>query len=86
MGVWSTASGDYMSWSLLLAAAFVIALILERVTRSYIRFRLRKPGHCEKCGYNLSHLTEARCPECGTHFDPEYVATELEDADLPEPE
>lgn len=77
-------SADYVSWSLLLAAAFLNALILVRVTRSYIRFRLRKPGHCEKCQYSLAHLTVARCPECGTHFDPEYVATELEDAELPE--
>ena len=22
-------------------------------------------GHCRRCGYNLTGLTEARCPECG---------------------
>ena len=25
-----------------------------------------EPGHCQRCGYNLKGLTEARCPECGT--------------------
>jgi hypothetical protein len=24
------------------------------------------PGHCRRCGYNLTGLTSARCPECGT--------------------
>ena len=28
------------------------------------------PGYCSKCGYNLRGLTEARCPECATPFDP----------------
>ena len=27
------------------------------------------PGHCRRCGYNLTGLTEARCPECGTGFE-----------------
>ncbi len=26
-------------------------------------------GHCRRCGYNLTGLTEARCPECGAGFD-----------------
>ncbi len=25
-------------------------------------------GHCRRCGYNLTGLTEARCPECGARF------------------
>ncbi len=28
---------------------------------------------CIECGYILLGLTELRCPECGTEFDPEYV-------------
>lgn len=28
---------------------------------------------CQKCGYNLTSLAEARCPECFTPFDPEQL-------------
>ena len=26
-------------------------------------------GNCQRCGYNLTGLTEARCPECGAEFE-----------------
>ena len=29
----------------------------------------RRPGHCRKCGYDLTGLTGGRCPECGTELD-----------------
>lgn len=28
---------------------------------------------CPECDYNLTGLTEYRCPECGTPFDPEHL-------------
>ena len=30
----------------------------------------RRAFTCKKCGYDLQGLTENRCPECGTAFDP----------------
>ncbi|MDM8009026.1 MAG: hypothetical protein QUV05_23040 [Phycisphaerae bacterium] len=30
---------------------------------------------CLRCGYSLRGLTENRCPECGTPFDPEQMAS-----------
>ena len=30
----------------------------------------RRAFTCKKCGYDLQGLTEHRCPECGTAFDP----------------
>ncbi len=30
----------------------------------------RRGFTCKKCGYDLHGLTEHRCPECGTAFDP----------------
>jgi hypothetical protein len=32
------------------------------------RWRRRRRGLCVECGYNLTGLTEARCPECGRAF------------------
>lgn len=26
-------------------------------------------GHCRRCDYDLTGLTQPRCPECGTPFD-----------------
>lgn len=33
------------------------------------RYRRRRKGLCLTCGYNLTGLTEPRCPECATEFD-----------------
>jgi len=34
-------------------------------------------GYCTICGYNLHALTEPRCPECGTPFEPAAPETHL---------
>ena len=34
--------------------------------------------HCPQCDYNLTGLTENRCPECGLGFDPEALAADME--------
>lgn len=31
-------------------------------------------GHCAQCGYCLRGLREARCPECGSPFQPPLIA------------
>ncbi|GMU22985.1 MAG: hypothetical protein AMXMBFR13_30690 [Phycisphaerae bacterium] len=48
---------------------------VEAVSRWLLRFVRRFPTHpyCEQCGYCLHALTQARCPECGTSFDPEQL-------------
>lgn len=54
-------------------ATFVPPVALVAFTVVVHRGLLRKqirPGHCRKCGYCLLGLTRARCPECGTAFDP----------------
>lgn len=38
---------------------------------SYRRWRRRRRGLCEDCGYMLRGLTTPRCPECGTAFHQE---------------
>jgi len=45
------------------------ALLLWRdgFRRGWRRAR-EAPPTCPKCGYNLSGLTQSRCPECGSEF------------------
>jgi hypothetical protein len=45
----------------------VLALFVIRTARWHDR---RMWGCCLECGYNLTGLSEPRCPECGTPFDP----------------
>ena len=63
------------------------AAICWRVIRRYRYLRQHPPGHCTKCNYDLRHLTEPRCPECGQTFQPDdehdLENDDLEDADLP---
>ncbi len=49
-------------WPLFLAVA-IPTLLVWRFVPKFPR------GHCRRCGYNLTGLTEARCPECGQPFE-----------------
>ena len=40
------------------------------------RMRLME-GICARCGYNLTGLTEPRCPECGEAFDRSHIRDSL---------
>lgn len=50
-------------------------LAIRQPFRRHLRERLAARGVpiCIPCGYDLRGLTEARCPECGTPFDPALV-------------
>ncbi len=53
----------------LLAATLLPAIPV--LIRGPLRWRYRcHMGHCPRCGYDLSSLPDARCPECGRRFDP----------------
>lgn len=41
--------------------------------------RYYSPVHCLTCNYDLSNLTEHRCPECGRDFDPANAGTFIGD-------
>jgi hypothetical protein len=68
---------------LALAGAILViyGVILLRTTRRYVLHRVRehryKRGRCGNCLYDLRGLAEPRCPECGTPFDPDMIATQL---------
>jgi len=43
-------------------------MTIARSERAMRKELARRP--CWECGYSLIGLTEPRCPECGTEFDP----------------
>ena len=45
----------------------------------------RRAFTCKQCGYDLHGLTESRCPECGTKFDPAEKQRVLERIGQPPP-
>ncbi|MCH7594993.1 MAG: hypothetical protein IID35_00395 [Planctomycetes bacterium] len=56
----------------IISVAFVIAVSFGLI---FVPRRTR-PGHCQECAYNLHGLADARCPECGTTFDPLIIEKE----------
>ncbi len=68
--------GDFEYWNLweigvryvilplyaVFAATAIPTLLIWRFVPKFPR------GHCRRCGYSLTGLTEARCPECGAGF------------------
>lgn len=52
-----------------------VTLFLERIWQRFIgKFRqFSDDDRCRKCKYTIRHLTVARCPECGTPFDPRWL-------------
>lgn len=60
-------------WAFVLGGAYLAfgGMMLEviRLTTRAILQQTRL-SHCRECGYQLAGLTQPRCPECGTPFDP----------------
>ena len=52
---------------LLILTAALLGRAWYRATRRVARLQTQ---HCEQCGYSLRGLSEPRCPECGTSFNP----------------
>ncbi len=68
------AMSDFVGMRVYAAAAImgVLEAMLVRRRNAAIRAE-RDPTRCRECGYMLRGLVEARCPECGTAFDPELL-------------
>jgi uncharacterized paraquat-inducible protein A len=58
------------------AVVWAIQRLWYKPLRDQIRRELIERGIpvCLRCGYNLTGLSEPRCPECGTSFDPHESA------------
>lgn len=53
----------------LLAPFAALLEMVSQVIATCIR-KFISVNRCEECGYCIRHLSEPRCPECGTPFDP----------------
>lgn len=51
-------------WVVLAVGYAVLFWGITSVMRSAVP--TRRPGHCTRCGYNLTGNVSGRCPECGT--------------------
>ncbi len=62
----------YIVAAWVLVATFAGGLLpLATASVKWLRIRRRRRrGRCCRCNYSLQGLTEPRCPECGTAFDP----------------
>ena len=58
---------------------FFLTLILLRIRCQILRNRRKRKGLCVNCEYALRGLTESRCPECGTPFDPKLLEKQGEE-------
>lgn len=52
-------------WCLASVVVIPMAALWYEEWRRKVRDR---PGHCKRCGYNLSGNVSGRCPECGTEI------------------
>ncbi len=60
---WGVSSSQVPFWFPFLLIAAPTGILWYR-DRHHIQ-----PGHCQKCGYNLTGNTSGKCPECGTACD-----------------
>lgn len=65
-GIVASGGGVPFWFACLLLAAYPM---LSFVRGPWRRRRRRKRGLCIQCGYNLTGLSENRCPECGRPFE-----------------
>lgn len=89
--VWSARMGPLRAkpaflWADALFLAAVAPLSIIAWHRGSAIGRPKAPGFCQACGYVLHGLTEPRCPECGTPFDPRLLVQAGLRADTSAPE
>lgn len=56
-----------------MGAAYILGMVFPGLLAFRLPKPMPKPWECGKCGYLLFGLTEPRCPECGTGFDPSLI-------------
>lgn len=68
LALWVVPAIAFFGFVVFCAGAFAVLSGFVFVRMRY--WPVYRPGYCQKCGYNLFGLEDARCPECGTPFVP----------------
>ena len=55
--------------------------LLVPTTIAWIKCRRYPPGHCQRCGYDLTGNVSGTCPECGTAVEADAVAKDVRKVD-----
>ena len=66
---YETSGGPYRSPRVELPLSSVVVLVGLPTAYLWWRDRRPPPGHCQKCGYNLTDNVSGVCPECGTEVE-----------------
>jgi len=66
---------DFVAIFVPLAPAILVLAVASALL--WRRDRRIRPGHCLKCGYDLTGNVSGVCPECGTAINPGRVAQAL---------
>lgn len=59
---------------LIMGALYMIGMVFPGFVALRKLPKSRSPWECQTCGYLLYGLSQPRCPECGTGFDPNLLA------------
>ncbi len=61
--------GEFSMWVLLTAVALAIPYVVARLLYARLTWKLADaPGHCRRCGYDLTKNESGVCPECGVEI------------------
>jgi hypothetical protein len=64
---WLPSADLHADWGLVSLPVWIpTAVFTLAAAWSWWRSRGYPPGHCRRCGYNLTGNASGRCPECGT--------------------
>jgi len=58
--------GTHLRWAVLLPLWLLFVIVAMPTLYLWWTERSFPPGHCQKCGYDLTGNVSGRCPECGT--------------------
>jgi len=75
VGVNMRGGGTHLRWVIILPLWLLLAIVAAPTAYLWWHARRFPPGHCQKCGYDLTGNVSGRCPECGVPLSRERPTT-----------